>query len=178
MQDVSRRQFLQFGLGAAAVLTLPRMAWAAAPARNLSFYHLHTGESLKVTYAEDGQYIPSAMHELNHFMRDWRTGDVHAIDPALLDQLYALQHMVGTTGMYHVICGYRSPETNSMLHAHTEGVATHSLHLEGRAIDINLPGRDLSSLHKAALAMQAGGVGYYPHSDFIHIDTGRVRRWG
>ena len=178
MSDLSRRRFLQYGLCAASMAALPRMAWATTSAKELSFYHLHTGESLKLTYAEHGSYIPGALAELNHFMRDWRTGDVHAIDPQLLDQLHALQRLAGTPGAYNVICGYRSPKTNAMLHSHSEGVANHSLHLEGRAMDISLPGTELSQLHKAALSMQAGGVGYYPKSDFIHIDTGRVRRWG
>ena len=178
MQDSSRRHFIKFAIVAAASMTVPRLAWASAPARTLSFYHLHTGETLNVAYCENGKYIPSAMQTLNHFLRDWRTDDVHNIDPALLDQLYALQQQMETRTPYHVICGYRSPKTNQMLHAHSEGVASHSMHLEGRAIDIRLPGKDLALLHKAALSMNAGGVGYYPGSDFIHIDTGRVRHWG
>lgn len=159
-------------------MAVPRFAWAAAPARKLSLYHLHTGETLRLTYAEHGKIIPAAMHELNHFLRDWRTGNAHPIDPALLDQLYALQQKVETPGAYHVICGYRSPKTNDMLHAKSDGVASHSLHLEGRAIDISLPGKDLAHLRKAALSLRAGGVGYYPGSGFIHLDTGRVRSWG
>ena len=160
------------------MLAMPRFAWATIPQRQLAFYHLHTGESIRLAYVENGRYVPDALQELSHFMRDWRTGDAHPIDPALFDQLYALQHMVETPGPYHVICGYRSPKTNQMLHANSEGVANHSMHLEGRAMDIRLPGKDLASLHKAALSMNAGGVGFYPGSDFIHIDTGRVRRWG
>jgi uncharacterized protein YcbK (DUF882 family) len=118
------------------------------------------------------------MDALNHFLRDHRTGDAHPIDPTLFDQLYALQHQMEATAPFHVISGYRAPQTNQMLHAHSDGVARRSLHMDGRAIDIRLPGRDLANLHKAALAMQAGGVGYYPSSDFIHLDTGRVRQWG
>lgn len=178
MRQFSRRQFIQFGLTAIGAAALPRVAWAVAPARKLSFYHLHTGESVRLTYAEHGLYIPEAMHELNHFLRDWRTDDAHPIDPALLDQLYALQSLVEKPGAYHVICGYRSSKTNEMLHARSGGVASRSLHLEGRAIDVSLPGIELSRLHKAALSLEAGGVGYYPASDFIHLDTGRVRKWG
>lgn len=178
MRSISRRQFIKLGLGAATLAAMPRMALASTPqARELSFYHLHTGEKLRVTYAENGAYIPSALDELNHFMRDWRTGNVHAIDPKLLDQLHTLQQHVETPGAYHVICGYRSPATNTMLQTHSKGVATHSLHLEGRAMDICLPGKDLSHLHQAALAMGAGGVGYYPADGFIHMDTGSVRKW-
>jgi uncharacterized protein YcbK (DUF882 family) len=178
MDNFSRRQFVKLGLCAAATMALPRPVWATAPARQLSFYHTHTGESVRLAYFESGQYVPGALQEFNYFLRDWRTNDAHNIDPTLFDQLYALQQLVETPGAYHVICGYRSPKTNQMLHAHSEGVANHSLHLEGRAIDINLPGKNLALLHKASLGMQAGGVGFYPASDFIHIDTGRVRSWG
>ncbi|MFZ4541472.1 MAG: DUF882 domain-containing protein [Rickettsiales bacterium] len=178
MPDFSRRQFLKLGLCVAAAGALPRVAFAETPARVLSFYNLHTSESLRIAYHEFGAYVPSAMDALNHFLRDYRTGDAHPIDQALFDQLYALQHQMETTAPFHVISGYRAPQTNQMLHANSDGVARRSLHMDGRAIDIRLPGRDLANLHKAALAMQAGGVGYYPSSDFIHLDTGRVRQWG
>ncbi len=157
---------------------MPSLAWAKLPARKLSFYNLHTSEALQVTYSENGKYIPAALQELDHLLRDYRTGDVTAIDPALFDQLHALQHLVETPGTYHVISGYRSPKTNQMLNANSDGVAKHSLHMEGRAIDICLPGKKLTLLHKAALKMYAGGVGYYPQSNFIHLDTGRTRHWG
>src|SRR5579883_1729626 len=121
MQYFSRRQFIQFSVCVAASMALPRLAWASVPGRELSFYHLHTGETLRLTYAENGRYIPSAMQKLNHFLRDWRTGDAHEIDPALFDQLHALQHLVETPGAYRVICGYRSPKTNQMLHAQSDG---------------------------------------------------------
>lgn len=178
--ELSRRQFLKLGLCAAATLAMPRMVMAAPamPTRILSFYHTHTGETLKLAYCENGNYVPSAIKELNLFLRDWRTSDVFPIDPALFDQLHALQALVETPGDYHVISAYRSPKTNDSLHAKSSGVASRSLHMEGRAIDISLPGKDLDLLHKAALSMQAGGVGYYPKSGFIHLDTGRVRRWG
>ena len=178
MPDFSRRSFIKLALCAGAYVATPRLALADRAPRALSFYNLHTGESLKLAYSENGSYIPSAMEALNHFMRDYRTGDVHPIDPSLFDQLYALQRRVGTPSAYHVISGYRSPKTNQMLHTHSDGVANHSMHLEGRAIDIRLEGTDLAILHKAALSMNAGGVGYYPASDFIHLDTGRVRQWG
>lgn len=178
MQDFTRRQLLKLGLCIAASAAMPRLAFADMSARKLSFYNMHTGEALNLTYYENGKYIPSAMQALKHFLRDYRTGDVHAIDPTLFDQLYALQNLVETPGMYHVISGYRSPKTNQMLHAHSEGVAKHSMHMEGRAIDICLPGKELKLLHKAALSMNAGGVGFYPDSNFIHIDTGRIRHWG
>jgi uncharacterized protein YcbK (DUF882 family) len=176
MQDSSRRKFIKLGVCTMTAMALPRIA--SASARQLSFYHLHTGETVRLAYYENGKYVPSAVQALNHFLRDWRTNDSHPVDPALFDQLYTLQQKVETPGTYHVICGYRSPKTNAALHEHSSGVASHSLHLEGRAIDISLPGKDLALLHKAALDMRVGGVGYYPSSDFIHLDTGRVRRWG
>lgn len=171
---LSRRSLMLSGLAAAAVLP----ARAHASARELSFYHTHTGESLRVAYFDGARYLPDALAELNHFMRDWRTGDVHTIDPGVLDQLYRLQARVETPGAFHVICGYRSPATNAMLAEKSDGVAKHSLHMDGRALDINLPGKDLAQLHQAALGLAAGGVGYYPSSDFIHMDTGPFRRWG
>lgn len=178
MTDISRRKFLQLGLCAATVLVLPRPIFASIPARELSFYNNHTSEKIRLTYCENNQYIPSALQALNHFMRDHRTGDIHPIDPTLFDQLHTLQRVTGKTGQFHVISGYRSPATNKALHAHSDGVAQHSLHMEGKAMDISLPGVALSTLHKAALSMKAGGVGYYPSSDFVHIDTGRLRHWG
>jgi uncharacterized protein YcbK (DUF882 family) len=179
MQYLSRRQFLKLSLGAAASMAMmPRLAWATVPVKELAFYNLHTGEKLRLAFYENGRYLPSAMQALNHFLRDYRTGDVHPMDPALFEQLHTLQRLAETPGEFHVISGYRSPQTNQMLHAHSDGVASHSLHLEGRAIDIRLPGKDLALLHKAALGMNAGGVGYYPGSEFVHIDTGRVRHWG
>lgn len=177
MPSFSRRQFIAMSMGAAATMMMPRFALSAVTAKTLSFYHMHTAESLRITYAERGRYLPAAISELRHYLRDWRTGESHPIDVELLDQLYALQQRVENSGVYHVVCGYRLPRTNAMLHARSSGVASRSLHLEGRAIDISLPGVELAHLHKAALSLQAGGVGYYPASDFIHIDTGRVRQW-
>lgn len=168
------RRILLAGL---AGLVVPLSA-RSAEARELSFYHIHTGEKIRLAYFDNGAYQPDALDALNHFMRDWRTGDVHVIDPGLFDQLHALQAKVEAPGAFNVICGYRSPATNAMLHDRSDGVATHSLHMDGMAMDICLPGKDLKQLHNAALALAAGGVGYYPSSGFIHMDTGRVRRWG
>lgn len=185
MQDFSRRQFIKQGLCATAVVALPfsqvafpQAAWGATPVKELAFYNLHTEEKLRLAFCEHGRYIPAALDEINYFLRDYRTGDIQKMDPALFDQLHALQQKVETPGAFHVISGYRSPKTNQALADHSDGVAKHSLHMEGRAIDIRLPGKDLSLLHKAALDMGAGGVGYYPQSDFIHLDTGRARFWG
>jgi uncharacterized protein YcbK (DUF882 family) len=176
--SISRRNILKLGLAAAAPLVLPRVALALPASRQLSFYHIHTGETLTAAYFDNGRYQPDALAALDKLMRDWRCDTVHAIDPAIYDQLFALQTKVDTPGAFHIICGYRSPATNAMLSDRSDGVAKHSLHMDGKALDLNLPGKDLAQLHAAALSLAAGGVGYYPASDFIHMDTGRVRTWG
>ena len=179
---LARRELLRTGLGlaaASATFTLPALALADAyGARKLGFRHLHTGETLDVAYWENGAYVPGALAEVNHVLRDWRTGDVHVIEPKLLDLLTALQARLGQSERFEVICGYRSPATNAMLHDHSDEVAVHSLHLVGEAIDIHLPGVELSHLRDAAMGLYLGGVGYYPESDFVHVDIGRVRHWG
>lgn len=174
---LSRRELLA-GLVAAAGLQFALEAGAATP-RTLAFYHTHTGERLRVTYAENGLPIPEALAEINHFLRDFRTGDVHSIDPALLDVLYALRAHAGDRGTYEIISAYRSPKTNEMLRSRSSssGVAKRSLHMEGKAIDVRLTGVRTNRLRREALALHAGGVGYYPDSDFVHVDTGRVRQW-
>jgi uncharacterized protein YcbK (DUF882 family) len=164
---------------AAPMLCLPRRAGAVTAPRALRFENTHTGESLTLTYAMSATYVTAALDGIRHFLRDFRTGTAHDIDPALLDQLHLLSEVTGTHAPFQVICGYRSPETNQMLQREGHGVATHSLHLEGRAIDIRLSDTSLADLHDAALSLRAGGVGYYPSAanNFVHIDTGRVRRW-
>ena len=145
--------------------------------KELSFLHTHTGERLTVAFSERGSYLPDALASVNHFLRDFRNDEVHPIDPELLDALYDLRRATGSKGEYQVISGYRSAETNEGLRRNSRGVAKHSLHLDGKAIDVRLDGVDLSRLRDAALAMERGGVGYYKKSDFVHIDTGRVRSW-
>ena len=139
--------------------------------------HTHTGESLSCVYYRDGAYDPATLTRVNHFLRDFRTGEVHAIDPGLLDILFAVRARAGRDDAFHVISGYRSPATNAFLRSHSSGVARHSLHMVGRAIDVRLPGFPTRRLRDLALAMRRGGVGYYPTSDFVHLDTGRVRFW-
>jgi uncharacterized protein YcbK (DUF882 family) len=154
------------------------LATAPAPgARTLALLNTHTGDRFGAAYWEQGHYIPDAMAAIKHVMRDHRNNEAHDIDPRLLDELSRLSGLVGAAAPYQIISGYRSPASNAMLHANSEGVATHSLHMEGRAIDIRMDGVDLTRLHDAAMSMQSGGVGFYPASDFIHVDTGRVRRW-
>ena len=176
--QLPRRAFLR-GAGAAAVALLPLHAVrASTPARrSLSFVHTHTGEQLSAVYFEDGQYRPAELARINQLLRDFRTGEVHPIDPATLDILADLRTLAARDAPYQVISGYRSPQTNDALRQHSSGVAEHSLHIVGRAIDVRLSGYPTSRLHQLALGMCRGGVGYYPGSDFVHLDNGRVRSW-
>ena len=176
-----RRRFVT-GLGAALAapfIAFPLRAGATEAPRTLQFLHTHTNEALEITYAVAGRYVSTALETVRHFLRDFRNGAMHDIDPALLDQLHRLAAATSTRAPFEVISGYRSPETNAMLQRQGHGVASNSLHLQGRAIDIRLADVALEDLRDAALSMRAGGVGYYPSTDsnFVHIDTGRVRRW-
>lgn len=176
-----RRKFLQFSLVAGVGLAAPALARSADELRGerlLKLYNTHTGESLQTTYWSDGVYINSSLEEVYRILRDHRTDQVARIDTDLLDLLHKLAYVLSSTQAFHIISGYRSPATNARLAAESDGVARHSLHLDGRAIDIRLPQRDLPILHAAALKLKSGGVGYYPKSDFVHLDTGRVRSWG
>jgi len=176
----TRRNLLRAGSAALiAGVTSPALAnIGKTDYRALAFDNLHTGEKLKIDYWVEGRYVPDALKNINHLLRDYRNGEVHVIEPKLLDALNLLHRRMGSNGPFEVISGYRSPATNAMLHERSSGVAAHSLHMKGMAIDIRLPDRNLADLHNAALAMQAGGVGYYPSLDFVHVDVGRVRRWG
>ena len=173
----SRRRFLQRA-GAALVLLPFGAAWARTPVRRtLSFVHTHTGEQLSTVYFEDGEYRAPELGRINQLLRDFRTGEVHPIDTQVLDILADLRVLADRDEPYQVISGHRSPQTNSALHRHSSGVAEHSLHLQGRAIDVRLPGVPTDRLRELALAMGRGGVGYYAQSDFVHLDNGRVRYW-
>jgi uncharacterized protein YcbK (DUF882 family) len=145
--------------------------------RQLTFHNLHTGEKLSVVYWENGHYLDDALAAVNHVLRDHRSDEQCAMDCQLLDQLYGLQRRLDSTRPFEVISGYRSPATNAKLRQRSNGVAKRSLHMQGKAIDIRLSGCELERLHRAALDLEAGGVGYYPESGFIHVDTGRVRSW-
>jgi uncharacterized protein YcbK (DUF882 family) len=172
-----RRRFLQ-AAGAALMLLPLGAAWARTPARrSLSFVHTHTGEQLSTVYFEDGQYRNGELARINQLLRDFRTGDVHNIDTGVLDILADLRVLADRDEPYEVISGYRSPQTNAALRRHSHGVAEHSLHLEGRAIDVRLPGFPTHRLRELALGMSRGGVGFYPQLDFVHLDNGRVRYW-
>jgi uncharacterized protein YcbK (DUF882 family) len=154
-----------------------RAVVASGGARELGFLNLHTGERLHVPYWENGRYLGDALSEISHVLRDHRANEEHAIDTALLDLLTRLQAAVGNRRSFEVISGYRAPSSNEMLRSRSGGVAKGSMHLYGKAIDIRLPGSDLSRLHAAACSLKGGGVGLYRSSNFIHVDTGRVRYW-
>jgi uncharacterized protein YcbK (DUF882 family) len=174
----TRRIFLR-GLAALAGAAMAPKALLASPRdeRVLSFFHTHTNERLTVPYFADGEYLPESLTTLRTFLKDFRTGEEHAIDPALFDVLNDLRLATGTRSPFHVISGYRSPSTNEMLREHGGGVARGSMHLAGRAIDVRLSDKSSALLRDAAIELGRGGVGYYRISDFVHVDTGRVRRW-
>jgi uncharacterized protein YcbK (DUF882 family) len=173
---MERRSFLAQAALAAAGTLVARPA-RAETVRRLSFLNTHTGERLAATYFENGHFEPEALRDIDRVLRDHRTGDIKPIDRRLLDLLDSLRVNLGAREPYHVISGYRSPATNALLHAGSDGVARHSLHLDGQAIDVRVPGIRLADLRGAALELHRGGVGYYPASDFVHVDTGRIRRW-
>ncbi len=182
MKDTSRRQFLKLGMLVAAAGLLPFPARATlrdvmAPERVLALYNTHTGESIKTVYWAEGGYIPEGLADINHILRDHRNDAIKDMSPALLDLLYSINNAVAARQPFHIISGYRSPATNAMLAARSNGVVKHSMHLDGMATDIRVPGRELMQVRHAALTLQGGGVGYYPGSDFVHVDVGRVRQW-
>ena len=162
-------------LGAAIVFGLA--AASAHDQRRLSFFHTHTGKTLSVVYYRDGDYVPGALKRVDDYLKDFRNGEQHPIDPALLDVLFAIKTRTQSRAPFEVISAYRSPQTNGMLRARSTGVAEQSLHLRGQAIDVRLADVKLDRLREVALGLKRGGVGFYPGSQFVHVDTGRVRRW-
>ena len=178
---MQRRAFLKSSLLLAAPsLSIPALAKTAQPAsgeRILRLYNTHTGEKLKTTFWAEGEFIPDAMQDINKVLRDHRNNKIAQMDPELLLLLTQLNDKLENNRELHIISGYRSPESNAKLHANSNGVAKRSLHMDAKAIDIRLPGKDLKMLHKAAMSLKGGGVGYYASSQFVHMDTGRVRYW-
>ncbi|HEY6456731.1 MAG TPA: DUF882 domain-containing protein [Steroidobacteraceae bacterium] len=148
-----------------------------ANVRSVSFVHTHTGEKLTAAYWKDGEYQPQVLQQVNHLLRDFRTNEVHVIDPVLLDVLFELRTKVGSGHAFHVISAYRSPKTNAMLRRSSSAVAEHSMHMLGKAIDVRLESFPTARLAAVARSLRRGGVGYYQASDFVHVDTGRVRYW-
>lgn len=181
MGSCSRRQFIKMSTGFLAASLLPATGWSALmpdiSRRSLAFFNTHTGERLSVCFFKNGAYCPEAMQRINRILRDHRTGDIEAMDTRLLDLLYSVNQRLGTGSPFHIISGYRSPKTNTKLRKRSSGVAKFSFHMLGRAIDIRLPGCDTRRLRQACRDLKLGGVGYYPRSDFVHVDTGAFRTW-
>ncbi|MBS0364612.1 MAG: DUF882 domain-containing protein [Proteobacteria bacterium] len=179
--DPVRRHLLRSGMAAAMVLPVAARALGVTPParRSLSLIHTHTGERLTSVYFDQGEYRSAELARIDYLLRDFRSGEVHPIDPAVLDILADLRVQADRDEPYEVICGYRCPRTNAMLRGRSShsGVAEHSMHLLGRAIDIRLPGVSSARLRDLAMGLERGGVGYYASSDFIHVDNGRVRYW-
>jgi uncharacterized protein YcbK (DUF882 family) len=179
---ISRRSFI---LGSASIVGIALVSPVSALAsiepsgegRTLAFRHTHTGERESLMYWRDGDYLADGLLQLDWLLRDHRTGESMSMDRTLLDLLYRLQQVVGVWGEFEIISAYRSPKTNRMLRSKSSGVAKRSLHMQGKAIDVRLPGCNLKKLRDAALSLKAGGIGYYPKSNFIHLDTGRFRYW-
>ena len=176
---LNRRSFLKLGL-LASVLPFPAFAGQnlSSGERRLGLHNLHTGEKVDLPYWIEGDYVAESLADINRVLRDHRTGQVAAIDTGLLDLLHRVSAAVGASKPFEVISGYRSPASNLMLTEHSTGVAKRSLHMEGKAIDVRLPGIALADLRQTGLLLRGGGVGYYPESNFVHLDVGRVRTWG
>ncbi len=179
--NCSRRSFIKTLVGGSVLaLGSPKIVQAAFSGfayKKLSLEHHHTGDSLNITYYENGRYIDGALEEINHFFRDYHNNLIHKVDTDLLDQLHDVKLLLGVKKPFHVVSGYRSPETNANLRRHHNGVAKHSLHMEGRAVDIRIEGISVKTIRNAALTLQRGGVGYYPSENFVHLDTGDQRTW-
>jgi uncharacterized protein YcbK (DUF882 family) len=180
MQSSLARRELLFGLGAAAAgIAAPAIVRAQplAGVKRAMLHNLHTGEAFNEVYWADGRYVPGALAGAMRVMRDWRNGEEHPMDPRLFDTLHEINQRLGTSRPFQLISGYRSPRTNAMLSARSSGVARSSQHTVGKASDVRVQGVELNNLRKAALAVSAGGVGYYPVSNFVHVDVARVRQW-
>lgn len=179
---ITRRQFCKFGaMGCLTILSpLPAFGHMARPiskARRLALYNVHTGEYLDAYFQTIGGYCEQTLEDINYLLRDRRTGEIKPIDLNLLALMHELSCRLKTDRPFHIISGYRSKSTNEYLRKRSQNVASKSLHLKGKAVDVRIPGLSLSRIHRAAVALKGGGVGHYPKSNFIHLDTGRVRYW-
>ena len=180
--DQRRRLFLKCCALSALSSICPRLGFGAEhrylpQRRALSFLNLHTEESLKTVYCKHGRYIAESLFGINHILRDHRTGEVRWIDPRLLDLIFRIRMQIKPQDAFHIISGYRSPQTNALLRKNGRGVAKHSFHLLGKAVDLRLPEISLSRLRDIAAKQRGGGIGYYPRSNFIHLDIGPIRYW-
>jgi len=179
---VSRRSIITGGLVAIASSFIPRKAFSAVkdlllPERSLFLYNIYTGEKLQADYWSNGEYLADALTEINHIFRDHITETIKTIDTDLLDLLFALKEKLNISEPFHIISGYRTPQTNAKLRKRSRGVAKNSLHMYGKAVDIRVPGYSTKTLKLSAMELKGGGVGYYPRSRFVHIDVGSVRYW-
>ncbi|MFV8781218.1 DUF882 domain-containing protein [Microbulbifer sp. SA54] len=177
MKEVSRRRFLAVSAATAAAVSAGPALAKVGKSRTLKMRNLHTGERLSTAYWADGDYVGSGLKQFNRLLRDHRANEVTRMDPKLFDIVYKLKEKLNYNGEVEIISGYRSAKTNAKLRAAGRGVARRSYHTRGMALDIRMPGVPLSKLRQAALELKAGGVGYYPKSNFVHVDTGPVRRW-
>lgn len=163
-----------------ALCAIPKKAKAAKAGQSkaLHFLNLHTGEKMDVSYFAKGRYSPAALKDISYLFRDHRTGAIKTIDPHLLDYLYGISVKLQTrSSPFHIISGYRTPETNAILCRESGNVAKNSLHIQGKAVDIRLPDRKISAVRRVAVSLKKGGVGYYPSENFIHVDVGDIRCW-
>lgn len=178
---VNRRRFLELTAAGSASLIVSKpvaaLSYPSMAARKLHFYNLHTSESLTAVYWRDGTYLPEGLAKISYHLRDFRTGGIKPIDPTLLNILHQVTSSIEFDQPINVISGYRTPATNAMLAARSDKVAPNSFHMRGQAIDIRLPGFATTGVRDIALGISRGGVGYYPESDFIHLDTGPIRAW-
>ncbi len=163
---------LSSGTAEASIFSMPK-----AGAFPIAFRNQHTGESFSGAYRVGNRYLPEAFKKINHILRDFRTEDEFPIDPRVIDIAYMVHQKTGINQPYEVLSGYRSPRTNATLRRTSAGVAKNSLHLTGQAMDFRLPGYRTSRLRDIAVNLRAGGVGYYKGSNFLHIDTGKIRHW-
>ncbi len=181
--NLDRREIVKMGLGALLTSVLPlfptRQAWAKRSFKSwkIAFRHAHTGETFAGVYRVGDKYLPEAFERMNYVLRDFRTEEVFPMDPRILDILSLLYQRLDASEAYQVLSGYRSPKTNAMLRGESSGVARNSFHMYGQAIDIRIPGQNTKIVRNTALDLRAGGVGYYPRSNFVHVDTGKVRSW-
>ena len=181
-KKISRRWLLKTGTMAAMSCLLPK-ALLASPSdillqeRSLALFNTHTSEHVNAVFWSEGRYVNDALEEINYLLRDHRTGAIKPINKQLLDVLSAINTIIGTNHPFDIISGYRSSETNELLRKKSKGVAKNSYHILGQAVDVRIPGYRLSRLKEVAVHLKSGGVGYYPKSDFIHIDLGPVRCW-
>lgn len=180
LPKLNRRKFLSYTTAVGTTCLVSPILQASTQVsteRTLSFINLHTDETLSSCYWANGEYDLASLNDINNILRDHRANEVYEIDSSLIDLLHSLHQITGSSSPFHIISGYRSPQTNESLRKQTSGVAKKSLHMQGKAIDVRLPDVELSVLRDAAISLQAGGVGYYPKSNFIHLDVGKPRNW-